>query len=284
MRILLTGHKGQLGQTLMPLLEAEHSVLGIDLPEYDITERATIRSLIHEVRPDLIINAAAMTDVDGCARNPALAYRVNGLGTQNLALSAAEVDAALMYISTNEVFDGAMREPYHEWHPCHPINAYGRSKLAGEWYTQHLLQRFYIVRTAWLFAPGGRNFPHRIISLADQRGALRVVTDEVANPTYAPDLARALVKLIETQAYGIYHLVNEGEASRFEFAQALLRQSGREDIPLTPITSDAFERASTPPPYAPLANNAAAALGIRLRPWEEAVGDFIHAAGYQRAP
>jgi len=283
MRIVLAGHKGQLGKALMARLVEHHDVRGVDLPEHDITDRDTTLDMMRVTKPDLVINSAALTNVDGCAREPELAYRVNGMGAQNLALAAADVGAELMQISTNEVFDGAATEPYHEWATRAPINAYGRSKLAGEWYAQHLLTRFYIVRTAWLYAVGGRNFPHRIIELADERGALSVVSDEVGSPTYTPDLADAIVKLVETHAYGMYHLVNEGGASRLDFAQALMTHSGRDDVPLTPISSSAFKRDSTPPPYAPLANNAAAALGIRLRPWEEAVAAFIDDAGYHRA-
>ena len=274
MKILLTGHKGQLGRTLAPLL-TQHQVVGFDLPTDDITDRAAVFSLVRDFRPDLILHPAALTDVEGCARDPAAAYRVNGMGTQNLALVAAEIGAELLTVSTNEVFDGRATEPYHEWAQRNPINAYGRSKLAGEWYTQHLITRFYIVRTAGLYAPGGRNFPHRIIQLADERGALQVVTDEVGNPTYVADLARAIVALIETHAYGIYHLVNAGAASRYEFAQEILRLSGRADIPVAPITLAEFQRASTPPPYAPLANNAGAALGIRLRPWQAALKEMM---------
>lgn len=288
MRILLTGHLGQLGRTLLPLLARNHAVEGIDLPAHDITDRTAMLALAAQVHPDLILNSAAMTNVDGCARDPELAYRANGMGVQNLALAAASVGAEFMQISTNEVFDGTATEPYHEWASCRPINAYGRSKLAGEWYAQHLLTRAYIVRTAWLYAVEGRNFPHRMLELADEvlagkRSALSVVTDEVGNPTYVVDLAEAIVKLIDTHAYGIYHLVNEGAASRFEFAQALLETSGRGNVPLTPITSGAFQRASTPPPYAPLTNTAAAALGIRLRPWRDAVAAFISDAGYRRS-
>jgi dTDP-4-dehydrorhamnose reductase len=279
MRILLTGHKGQLGRTLLPMLTS-HDVLGLDLPEHDITDRAALLALTRDFRPDLILHPAALTNVDGCARDPALAYRVNGMGTQNVALAAAEADAEMLYVSTNEVFDGRATEPYHEWAATNPINAYGRSKLAGEWYTQHLLTRFYIVRTVWLYAAGGRNFPHRIIELADERGSLNVVTDEVGNPTYVVDMARALVGLLETHAYGIYHLVNEGIVSRFEFAQEILHLSGRAHIPLAPITSADYPRASTPPLYAPLANNTAAALGIRLRPWQEALAEFLQETGY----
>jgi dTDP-4-dehydrorhamnose reductase len=253
---------------------------GADLPEGDVTHRPSFTALTVDFQPDLILHPAALTDVEGCARDPALAYRVNGMGTQNVALAAAEVGAELLTVSTNEVFDGGAAQPYGEFAPRNPINPYGRSKLAAEWFTQNLLDRFYIVRTAWLYAPGGRNFPHRIIELADERGSLRVVTDEVGNPTYVEDLAEAIVKLIDTHAYGIYHLVNEGPASRYDFARRILLLSGRAAIPVEPITSEAFQRASTPPPHAPLANNAAAALGITLRPWQEAVADFLQATGY----
>lgn len=276
MRIVLTGHKGQLGRALLPLL-AGHEVAGVDLPEHDITDRGALRTVIRDFRPDLILHPAAMTDVDGCARDPELAYRVNGMGTQNVALAAAEVGAEVLYVSTNEVFDGRATEPYHEWALRNPINAYGRSKLAGEWYVQNLLTRFYIVRTAWLYAPGGRNFPHRILQLADERGSLKVVADEVGNPTYVVDLARAIVALIETHAYGIYHAVNAGAASRYDFAREILRLSGRESVPVEPLALAEFQRASTPPAYAPLANNAAAALGITFRPWQAALAEFLGA-------
>ncbi len=275
MRIIITGHKGQLGRALRARLEGAHDLLGLDLPEHDITDRAALEAVVRDFRPDLILHPAAMTDVDGCARNPEAAYRVNGMGTQNVALAAAGVGAELLYVSTNEVFDGRTDTPYDEWSPRHPINAYGRSKMAGEWYVEHLLRRFYIVRTAWLYAPGGRNFPHRIIRLADERGSLRVVADEIGNPTYVADLAEAIVRLIATHAYGVYHLVNEGIASRYDFALEILRLSGRESVPVEPIPQVAFRRESTPPRYAPLANNAAAALGIRLRPWKEALADFL---------
>jgi len=276
MRIVLTGHKGQLGRALLPLL-AGHEVAGVDLPEYDITDRGALRAAIRDFRPDLILHPAAMTDVEGCARDPDLAYRVNGMGTQNVALAAAEVGAEMLYVSTNEVFDGQATEPYHEWAPRNPINAYGRSKLAGEWYVQNLLTRFYIVRTAWLYAPGGRNFPHRTLQLADERGSLKVVADEVGNPTYVVDLARAIAALIETHAYGVYHAVNAGAASRYDFAREILRLSGRESIPVEPLALAEFQRASTPPAYAPLANNAAAALGITFRPWQAALAEFLSA-------
>jgi len=274
MRVFVTGCKGQLGRTLYAAL-AEHTLSGCDLPELDITGREAVGATIAGFAPDVVIHAAAWTDVDGCARDPERAYRVNALGTQNVALACAACGAAMLYVSTNEVFDGEAREPYREWDPPHPINPYARSKAAGEWFVRHLLRCFYIARTAWLYAPGGRNFPHRIIQLADEQGALQVVTDEVGNPTYAPDLAAAIAALIRTGAYGVYHLTNAGYCSRYDFAREILRLSGREHTPVEPITLAGFQRVSTPPRFAPLANTAAAALGITLRPWQEALKEFL---------
>jgi len=276
MRIFTTGCKGQLGRALYAAL-AEHTLTGCDLPELDITDREAISAAIAGFAPDVVIHAAAWTNVDGCARDPEQAYRVNALGTQNVALACAACDAALVYISTNEVFDGTATEPYREWDPPHPINPYARSKAAGEWFVRHLLTRFYVARTAWLYAPGGRNFsnPHRIIQLADERGTLRVVTDEVSNPTYAPDLAAAIAALVRTNAYGVYHLTNAGYCSRYDFAREVLRIGGREHVPVEPTTLADFQRVSTPPRFAPLANTAAAALGITLRPWQKALEEFL---------
>jgi len=276
MRVFITGCKGQLGQALYAAL-AGHTLSGCDLPELDVTERAAIGKAIADFAPDVVLHAAAWTDVDGCARDPEQAYRTNALGTQNVALACAASGAAMAYVSTNEVFDGMAQEPYREWDPPHPLNPYARSKAAGEWFVRHLLTRFYIVRTAWLYAPGGRNFsnPHRVLQLADERGRLQVVTDEVGNPTYAPDMAAAVAALIRTGAYGVYHLTNAGYCSRYDFVREILRLSGREHVPVEPITLADFQRASTPPRFAPLANTAAAALGVTLRPWQEALEEFL---------
>jgi len=274
MRIFITGDKGQLGRALQAALAAE-TVGGCDLPEVDITDRAAIRRAVADFAPNVVIHAAAWTDVDGCARDPQKAHRVNALGTRNVAQACARVGAAMVYISTNEVFDGTASEPYAEDADLNPINAYGRSKANGEWFARHVVQHYVIVRTAWLYAPGGRNFPHRIVQLADERGALQVVEDEVSNPTYAPDLAAALAALVRRGAWGIYHLVNEGYCSRYDFAREILRLSGRGHVPVEPIRLADFQRASTPPPFAPLANRAAAALGITLRPWQEALAEFV---------
>jgi dTDP-4-dehydrorhamnose reductase len=182
----------------------------------------------------------------------------------------------MVYVSTNEVFDGTKGEPYLEFDQPNPINAYAKSKLAGEFFTRTLLNRFYIVRTAWLYAQGGNNFVTKMIQLADERGELRVVADEISSPTYAPDLAEAIAKLIRTDHYGVYHFTNEGVCSRHDFAVNILELASRGHVPVHPITSDQYARASNPPLYAPIRNFCAAiALGITLRPWEEALQAYF---------
>ena len=274
MRIYITGSKGQLGRALMRRL-AHYDLLGVDLPEVDLTDLGTARSSIAAFRPDVIIHAAAYTDVDGAARNPDLAYRVNALGTRNTVVAAEAIGAALLAISTNEVFDGAANAPYLEFDPTHPINPYAQSKLAAEVFVRDLTTRFYIVRTAWLYGQGGNNFVKKIIGRADMEGRLRVVTDEVSSPTYAEDLITALEQLIATGAYGLYHFTNDGACSRYELAQKILDLSGRAHIPIEPILLKDYPRPSTPPPFAPLRNFCGAQLGITLRPWADALADYL---------
>jgi dTDP-4-dehydrorhamnose reductase len=216
-----------------------------------------------------------MTHVDQCAREPDLAYRVNAFGSQNVALACQRAGAAMVYISTNEVFDGTAGQPYREYDPTRAINPYAASKLAGEQMVTRLLNRFYIVRISWLFSRGRPSFVSKILDRAEKDGELRVVTDETANPCYAPDLAAALLRLVQTEYYGIFHFVNEGYCSRYEFAQEIMKQAGQAHVPVRPITSDLFERASTPPAFAPLRNTVGAALGIKLRPWQMALSAYF---------
>ena len=274
MRIYVTGSKGQLGRALMRRL-AQHELLGVDLPEVDLTDLASARSSIAAFKPDVIVHAAAMTDVDGAARDPDLAYRVNTLGTRNVAAASEATGAALLAISTNEVFDGAKNEPYLEFDPTNPIKPYARSKLAAEQLVRDLTTRFTIVRTAWLYGLGGNNFVKKIITRADTDGRLRVVADEVSSPTYAEDLVTAIEQLIPTGAYGVYHFTNEGACSRCEFAQKILELSGRAHIPIEPILLKDYPRPSTPPPFAPLRNFCGAQIGITLRPWADALADYL---------
>jgi len=274
MRIFITGARGQLGRALQAHF-ADGPVLPVDLPECDITDRLCVLRAIGEFKPDVTLHVAAMTDVDGCARNPDAAFRINALGTQNVALACQAAGCALLYISTNEVFDGRKTMPYTEFDTPNPINPYAHSKWAGETIVRDLLTRFYIVRIAWLYGKGGHHFVRKMIHLADERGRLRVVEDEVGSPTYAEDVARAARQLVETGAYGVYHLVNEGVASRYEFAREILRLSGRGHVPVEPIKLADYARLSAPPPYTPLRNFCGAALGITLRPWQAALAEYL---------
>jgi dTDP-4-dehydrorhamnose reductase len=274
MRIFIAGNRGQLGRALSDAL-AGHTVAGGDLPELDIADYGAVRQMVGDFAPDVVINAAAYTDTAGCERNPDLAYRVNALGVQSVALACAAGNAALVHISTNEVFDGRQTTPYRELDAPNPLNTYARSKLAGEWYAQRLCQRFYIVRTAWLYGRGTSNFIYKMTKLADERGKLTVVTDEIATPTSASDLAQAVAALVRHPVYGIYHFTNSGQCSRFDWTRRLLDLTGRGHLPLTPTTMSAFAGAVPKPPYSVLHNFCGATLGIRLRPWEEAFEDFL---------
>lgn len=271
---MITGGKGQLGTALQQTLLG-HDLTQLDLPEVDILDRPGVQALFEETRPKLVIHCAAYTDVEGCARDPELAHRINTLGTQNIALACLREDVPLVHISTNEVFSGDDPAGYEEWMPVSPRNPYGRSKAAAEVVVRALLSRYYIIRTAWLYAPGGRNFIHPILRSAQENGPIRVVTDEVGNPTYVVDLAEAIGRLIHTEHYGIYHLVNSGACSRWAFANEILRLAGLSHVTNTPIRSSDFKRLSSPPPFGALHNRNGAALGIMMRPWQEALADFL---------
>lgn len=274
MKIAITGSEGQLGGALQRVLCGQHELIPLTVNDFDITDRANVPRLA-ALAPQLVIHCAAMTNVDGAARDPAEAFRVNAFGTQNIALACQRCNAALLYISTNEVFDGTKNAPYIEFDPTHPINVYGKSKLAGEWYTQTLLEKFYIVRTSWLYARGGGRFPDKILELAQRQPSLSIVRDEIGSPTYVPDLADGVARLIETEQYGIYHLVNSGACSRYEWAVEILRLANV-PRPVKPITLAEFSRASTPPANGALENFAAATmLGIRLRSWKEGLAAFF---------
>ena len=276
MRITVIGSGGQLGGELVRALATRHAVQGLTHADLDLTDTPAVAPTLDRTEPDLVILSAAWTNVDGCAREPDRALRINGLGAQSVALACRRSGTPLVYISTNEVFDGSGHEPYLELDPVNPINAYGRSKLAGERYVQMHLDNFYIVRTAWVFGGRGVFFPEKVLQRAREQGKLSMVRDEVAAPTYAPDLAAAIGRLIETERWGIYHLTNSGIASRFDWAAAILDHAGLASVPMTPVGLADFQRASTPPPYTPLRNFAAAeALGITMRPWQEATAEHL---------
>ncbi|RRR66357.1 MAG: dTDP-4-dehydrorhamnose reductase [Candidatus Viridilinea halotolerans] len=282
MRIALTGAWGQLGTALDAALCAEHTIIPLDRDQIELGSPATVERIVAS-GADLVIHPAAYTNVDGCARDPGLAYQVNALGTKYVALACRRLGVPLVYISTNEVFAGDAAQPYAEYDATGPVNAYGRSKLAGEVVVRELLERFYIVRIAWLFG-GEQNFVRTVLRLAANppEAGLRMVADEVGSPTYSVDVAAAVRQLIATEHYGTYHVVNTGAASRYHFARVILDQAGYTALPLQPIRLADYQRASTPPPYTPLANYAGAALGITLRPWEEALAAYLKAIGDSR--
>lgn len=277
MRILITGAAGRLGNSLKDYLRS-HTVVGVDVADFDVGNFSTAKAFVADARPELVIHSAAWTDVDGCARDPEQAVRVNGYGAQNIALAAAAIDAAVLYVSTNEVFNGKSDRPYYEYDATAPVNPYGYSKWVGEQVVTRATSRHYIVRTSWLFAHGGRNFIQSILNAASEGRPLRVVTDEVASPTYTEDLAEAIAKLIETGRYGTYHLVNDGQCSRYDFARHILDMSGFNTY-IEPITADQWVRASTPPLFSPLRNLAGAMVGVTLRDWRSAVNAFLEREG-----
>jgi dTDP-4-dehydrorhamnose reductase len=274
MRIVITGATGQLGRALQKGLTAQ-GLNVLNTPRFDITDHTMVQQL-SALNPELVIHCAAMTNVDGCAADPDTAFKINAFGAQNVAHACLRCNAEMVYISTNEVFDGRAEQPYREEDRPNPINPYASSKRTGEqMVARYLKTGLYIVRPAWIFSPGGHNFPAKIIAAADAGKTLRVVTDEVSNPTYAPDLAQAISQLIETRVYGIYHFTNAGYCSRYDFAQEILRLSGRGHIPIEPITLADYPRPSTVPPFTALANVKGAALGIELRPWQEALAAYF---------
>lgn len=279
MRIVITGSKGQLGAALERVF-ARETLLPIDLPEHDITDLAGITAAITAFHPDLIVHAAAMTNVDACETDPTLAYRVNALGTRNVAVAAQQAGAAMAYISTDYVFAGDREEPYWEFDEVQPLSVYARSKWAGEQLARQLVPRHYVARTAWLYGEGPdgaprRNFVETVLRLARERGALTMVTDEIGSPTYAPDLAEALAQLVRQPAYGTYHFVNQGICSRYEWAVEILRLAGMDDVPVHP--SQNYRRLARVPKHVSLRNLCGAELGITLRPWRQALAAYMDA-------
>jgi len=281
-RIIITGANGQLGRELQRVL-ADHVLLATDLgpatAAMDICDYRTTLETVSEFRPDVVIHAAANTNVDGCERDPDKAFEVNALGTQNVALACQHVGAAMVYISTDYVFDGEKGEPYLELDPPNPVSAYGRSKLAGEQYVKMLLTRFYIVRTAWLYSQHGSNFVKWALKASQEQAQLVGVVDQVGSPTNAADLAHSIARLIEHERYGIYHFTNEGSCSRYDLLVRILELAGRPTFVLPMTTPEFLSRYPLParrPANSTLRNfSAARSLGITLRHWDEALQELM---------
>ncbi|MEM7130668.1 MAG: dTDP-4-dehydrorhamnose reductase [Chloroflexota bacterium] len=283
MKVLIAGARGQLGQAAQQVFRAnQDDVLVWNRPQHDVTNP----SITHEVvgaNPDLLINAAAWTNVDGAESDPDGAYAANMLGPLYLAEGCRRCGARMIHVSTNEVFAGDSGRFYREYDQPNPGSVYARSKFAGEEAVRSTLTESYIVRVAWQFGVGENNFPSKMLAAGAKHKVLRVVNDEFGNPTYAKDVAHAMTKLIQHEHYGIYHLINEGRASRFELAQAALLQWGLGEVSLTPIAGSQWPRPTTPPGHAVLVNQAAATLGIQLRPWQEALAEYLIEKREQKA-
>jgi dTDP-4-dehydrorhamnose reductase len=277
MRILITGANGQLGVELMRAMAGRAEAIGWDLPSFDITG-AGCADEVASIRPDWVVHAAAATDVDGCERNPAMAMAVNAEGTRRVAEGCRRVGAGMVYVSTDFVFDGAKGAPYVEGDAPVPLSAYGRSKLAGEQAVRDVAPRWLIARTAWLYGVHGKNFVKTILGKAATEGTLRVVNDQVGSPTYARDLADALVRGLERRATGLFHLTNSGACSWYDFTREILRRSGFGAVSVQPISSGELARPARRPAFSVLANTAWADLGEpSLRPWPDALDAMLHA-------
>lgn len=261
-RIALIGANGMLAAMVRDKASSHYEVVPLDLPDFDLTDRDRVLDDLERIRPEIIINCAAFTDVDGCETKEALATRVNGDGPGYLAEAALASGATLVHISTDYVFDGVKSTPYLETDPTNPRSAYGRSKLLGEQAViESGLEKYFIVRTSWLYGPQGKNFVETIIRLAREREELRVVADQIGSPTFTGDLAAAIFRLLKTQSvqgasgtfhdlYGIYHFANAGVCSWHEFAEQIVRnleQSG-ESLSVRKVSAITTEEFPLPAP------------------------------------
>jgi dTDP-4-dehydrorhamnose reductase len=270
MKILITGSKGQLGQELADVLpERGHEVATLSRNELDIADADAVELVVQTHSPELVVNAAAYTNVDGCETETDLAYSVNALGPRNLAQVCERRGCELLHVSTNYVFDGEDDRPYEPFDPPNPISAYGRTKLAGEEYVKHLMGRWYVVRSAGVYGRG-RNFVRTMLRLGAQKEVLKVKDDEFISPTYARDLAEGIAEVVEAGSYGLFHLTNAGSCSWYEFTREIFRLTGVE-VELIPIPSSDY-----PLPAARPANGLLSSLGSpELRHWREALADYL---------
>ena len=274
MRVLVLGAKGMLGTDLLNEWQSDE-LIPADTAEADLRDRSQVEKLILSVRPEWIILSAAYTDVDGCEQNPELAFAVNAYGVENVARAAELVAARVFFVSTDYVFDGKGTRPYETTDPLAPLNVYGASKAAGETALAKSEVAWCIGRTSWLFGVHGTSFPEKILRAAKTRPEISVVHDQVGSPTYTRDLSRAIRDLVLGDARGIVHVTNEGVCSWFDFAREILAQSGRDSIPVLPISTDQAARPARRPNYSVLSPASLHAFGIRTRPWQEALRSFL---------
>ncbi len=265
-----------LGTDLCSLFRANNiEVIEWDLPGNDITDVKRTTSQIKRLDPDRIVHLAAYTDVDGCEVAKAKAYSVNVQGTWAIVIGAKDKNIPLLHISTDYVFDGEKEKPYLEDDVTYPINYYGLTKVQSEQIVKSKLKKFFIVRTSWLFGKSGKNFVKTILNIANEKEIIEVVKDQIGSPTYTKDLAQALLNVIQSDFFGIYHITNSGICSWFEFAQEIIKQADLNNK-IIPITSDQFKRAAKRPKFSALNNhNYIKIFGTFLRPWREALTQYL---------
>jgi len=292
MKIMVTGCKGQLGNEIQSIIKSGKSEIGampeeiknatilpVDIDTLDITDLCALRKFTAENKPDVIINCAAMTNVDGCESMRDVAFKVNALGVRNLAMCAKEINAKFIHVSTDYVFAGDGNKPYTEWDVINPQSAYGASKALGEKYALTFCDKTMIVRTSWLYGYIGKNFVKTVRRVIKEHGSITVVNDQRGNPTNANDLAHHILKLALTEEYGIFHCTGESECSWFDFASKISEYSGFGDKVFPCTTEEYNAKYNVPtkrPSYSSLDNLALkCTVGNEMRDWEVALKEYI---------
>jgi dTDP-4-dehydrorhamnose reductase len=270
--ILVVGAQGMLGQDLMDIFGS--SARGVDLAEVDITDMESVRRLLLTLKPEVVVNAAAYTDVDGCQVNVEQAMAVNGEGVAHLAMVAAEIGSRLVQVSTDYVFDGSKGSPYDEDDYQHPMSVYGESKYAGE-LNARISPQHLIVRTQWLFGQGGKNFVETMLRLATERSVIDVVDDQVGSPTWTADLARAIKALLDKGCQGVYHAASGGVCSWNEFARAIFAEEGLA-VTVSALSTEDLGRPAPRPRYSVLdCSRLTRDTGFVMPPWQEALRGYL---------
>src|SRR5712691_4641583 len=276
MRVTVFGASGLLGQELVKELSGEQ-LIALSSKDADLRDPARIREVIRGSRPEWIILAAAYTDVDGCESNRDLAFAVNCQGAIYVAQAARETGSRLMFLSTDYLFDGTKRSPYEASDTRNPMSVYGESKARAEERLLEILPDVCIVRTSWLFGPGGPCFPAAILKLAAERPEIAVVSDQRGCPTFTPDLASTLAQLCRKSARGIVHATNSGDCTRYDFASEIVRMAGLPTV-VRPVSSAKFPRPARRPAYSALSPATLAAYGIGMPAWQDALRRYLAAA------
>ncbi|WP_338660943.1 dTDP-4-dehydrorhamnose reductase [Paraclostridium sordellii] len=277
MKVIITGANGQLGLELCKQLEQEkkYEVFKADKKTLNIINFDEVDRFIKKITPDVIINCAAHTAVDICETDVENAYKVNAIGTRNLAISSQKVGAKFVQVSTDYVFDGSKITPYKEFDKTCPNSVYGSSKLMGERFTKEVCSKHFIIRTAWLYGEGN-NFVRTMIKLAQNNSELNVVNDQFGSPTSTVDLAKAIVNLINTEHYGTYHGTCEGQCSWYDFAKKIFEIKNI-DIKVNPVTSEEFKRPAQRPAYSVLDNFMLKLIGLNsFRNWEDSLREYLN--------